>query len=216
MPALDAPGGAVYKHCMTARVARRRGFTLIELLVVIGIIAVLAALLFPAAGLMRTRAQNAKCLSNVRQVATAAQSQMTEAGEFLPGRSAGNRSGEAAEQLLPYLRNLIEVFNCPANDGIDRNALLQFPSYPGRFTEYEINEYLASTPGNQRRQSLVEDYSITAYAFDVPYLPSAPRRAHPGGINVAYLDGHGSWVVDDQITVNGELFTRRGHVADEL
>lgn len=50
----------------------RRGFTLIELLVVIAIIAILAAILFPVFARAREKARQASCLSNVRQMTTAA------------------------------------------------------------------------------------------------------------------------------------------------
>lgn len=63
----------------------RNGFTLIELLVVIAIIAILAALLLPALSSAKERAKRAQCMSNLRQVATAA---IMYAGEnddrFLP------------------------------------------------------------------------------------------------------------------------------------
>lgn len=49
----------------------RAGFTLIELLVVIGIIAVIAAILFPVFARSRERARQAACLSNERQVGAA-------------------------------------------------------------------------------------------------------------------------------------------------
>ena len=49
----------------------RSGFTLVELLVVISIIAVLAALLFPAIQAAREAARRAQCISNQRQVALA-------------------------------------------------------------------------------------------------------------------------------------------------
>jgi prepilin-type N-terminal cleavage/methylation domain-containing protein len=58
----------------------RRGFTLIELLVVIAIIAILAALLLPALAAAKRRAQQAMCISNLKQLALAAFTYQTDYG----------------------------------------------------------------------------------------------------------------------------------------
>src|SRR5690348_5261654 len=49
----------------------RRGFTLMELLVVIGLIAMLAAFLFPVFAQAREKARQCRCINNLRQIAVA-------------------------------------------------------------------------------------------------------------------------------------------------
>jgi prepilin-type N-terminal cleavage/methylation domain-containing protein/prepilin-type processing-associated H-X9-DG protein len=69
---------------MSARTPQRRAFTLIELLVVISIIALLIGILLPALQSARNAAQDVQCLSNMRQVSTAAYSYATDNEGSLP------------------------------------------------------------------------------------------------------------------------------------
>ena len=75
---------------MLTRSARRHGFTLIELLVVIAIIAILAAILFPVFARARAKAQQTKCLSNLKQIGLAFQMYAQDHNElFPPGEDVG-------------------------------------------------------------------------------------------------------------------------------
>lgn len=62
----------------------RQGFTLIELLVVIAIIAILAAMLLPALGKAKQKAQGIMCMNNTRQLMTAVHLYAGENREYFP------------------------------------------------------------------------------------------------------------------------------------
>jgi prepilin-type N-terminal cleavage/methylation domain-containing protein/prepilin-type processing-associated H-X9-DG protein len=207
-------------------------FTLIEMLVVIAIIAILIALLFPVLSIVEDKANRAKCRSNLHQIGVAAAQQFGELGEKLPYRGPADddkfKYGVAAEQLMPYVKNVKEVFDCPSNPRRFTNCFMSTYNF---YAEYEFNSFLCAYGTNtltkNKRQSGVTDYSTAAYAYDIPHdLPLPPVRKtdvtpHEDGVNVAYLDGHAAWLpcsehgIDyskNPVEETTNAFYRRGHI----
>ena len=97
---------------------KKHTFTLIELLVVVGIIAVLAGLIIPAAGMAQTAARRTACLSNQGQVMKIMRAYMNEGdAQFLPGwHNSASNSYRWTQALFNAgkLQNDITVARCPA------------------------------------------------------------------------------------------------------
>jgi len=187
---------------------RRLGFTLIELLVVIAIIAVLAGIIFPVFARARAKARQAKCASNLKQLATAVEMYTADWDETFPGTQAGEAGNgvyggwvwyEDFEgnphadyfdvtkgALYSYTRNR-EIYVCP-EDRVRSGCT------------YELNAFLrfgfiGSVPMPAETILFVpEDAGGSANDghFDVPWGDLC-LRDHNNGTNCAFVDGHVKW-----------------------
>jgi prepilin-type N-terminal cleavage/methylation domain-containing protein/prepilin-type processing-associated H-X9-DG protein len=120
------------------KILKRSGFTLVELLVVIGIIALLAGLLFPALSKAKDRAGMATCLSNLRQIYLGLEMYANDFEESYP-IAQGYGFWDLTEtnftkigwmqQLYPYTKD-VKIYRCPRQPkNLDNNFSYFLGSY---------------------------------------------------------------------------------------
>lgn len=171
---------------------RRAGFTLVEMLVVIGIIAVLAAMLFPVFARAREKGRSTRCVANLRQIGMAwqmyaddhdgmppwaidcADQYLPQIWSHFPGFQALIPSMPRHEEVLrPYMHSR-QIWQCPSDTGYD---VLEDSGLPldGRPTAYDAfgNSYMYQT-------------IITFMQRPIEQLRE-PTKAN------VYFDGYGSW-----------------------
>ncbi len=108
-----------------ARLGSRSAFTLIELLVVISIIAVLAAMLLPAIGMVRDLARTQVCANQMRQIGLAHTAYLNDnEGRIVP---AYDTVQSWDWHLLPYLEYQGKVIGCP----LDRQSQWRYATMDG-------------------------------------------------------------------------------------
>ena len=124
----------------------RSGFTLIELLVVIAIIAILAAILFPVFAQAREKARQTSCVSNMKQILTAAAMYTQDYDETFHRirnwnfvATSTNKIWGAEDMLTPYIKNE-QVWKCPS-DPWQRWDAANFPT--GGAISYSFTHYQA-------------------------------------------------------------------------
>jgi prepilin-type N-terminal cleavage/methylation domain-containing protein len=120
------------------------GFTLIELLVVIAIIGVLIGLLLPALSAAREAGRGAVCLSNLRQMAIAANAYASDFNDSVwPARGWGRYGRPVASGpnslviyepglLYQYCQNADQIGECPTNRRRSANSQTSVSSGSGQ------------------------------------------------------------------------------------
>jgi prepilin-type N-terminal cleavage/methylation domain-containing protein/prepilin-type processing-associated H-X9-DG protein len=163
---------------------RRHGFTLVELLTVIAIIALLAAMLFPAFASARAKARDANCLSNLKQIGMALKLYGADWGEFLP--LANNRPSEQggpgiAEVLSSHARST-KIFRCPAD--VDDKWMPVSRGGEGTSYDYALGMLNIGMPMQRMDRPWNMENS------ECPLMSDFSESWHTGGANVLFADGH--------------------------
>ena len=174
----------------------RRAFTLIELLVVIGIIAILAAILFPVFAAAKESSKQVVCLSNVRQLGLGMQLYLADHDDVWAPALSWSDAGPAFAPIQPWI-------------GYDNNNYPRVSGFYGRVYAKSVNPprpgaldpYLKSQ-GIKRCPSMPPEWQ-TSYAFNYfsPAYGSAYYARNPNAAGKEFGPGtktvmlqNGAWV----------------------
>jgi len=170
------------------------GFTLVELLTVISVVAIVAALLFPAVFSALNKAKDIKCASNIRQIHAAIYLYAQDHDQLFPMLTLP--TWEHQYEQLSLLKKYIpqeEVFRCPLarGDSAQGKPMADWFGYDDggvwRWTEYKINDYNRSDPPGTVGKPLDSHLRPSMVVFVIDGMDGTPR--HRGKSNVAFQDG---------------------------
>ncbi len=215
---------------------RVRAFTLIELLVVIGIIAILAAILFPVFARVREKANATTCLSNMGQLGRSFIMYCDDNGNRFPSPYGfdgihawvcNHRGCESCTsewwvpgiswmcsyigdpklgQLWPYAKGA-GIYRCPSQTKPVSNPYMGGLWDPSKaWTTYSMNMYMLQYPQSNWQGPTISQSRITFPSNTFLLYDESAKTINDGGFWPDYNDNHG-----DQHTDGSNLLHTDGH-----
>ena len=191
-----------------------RGFTLVEMLVVTAIIVILAAIAMPVFETAIKRAERVSCLSNIRNLGTAANLYADDYDDKYPPARVAPPTVYVATcwdvTMYDYFTNE-EMLVCPSD---------QAPSFANGYTCY-VHSYGANwditmvngTTGLALTRAAIDRPHDTILFFEIKgstratgcdcdiHGMSRVDERHAGGANYAFCDGTAKWLRPEQTRV---------------
>jgi prepilin-type N-terminal cleavage/methylation domain-containing protein/prepilin-type processing-associated H-X9-DG protein len=179
-------------HLPTRNTQARIGFTLIELLVVIAIIAILAAMLLPALGKAKQKAQGVYCMANQKQLTLAWIMYADDNnGKLVPNHDGGSMNGSLPEYNLSWVPGW-EDFTINNTDNTNRNLLMG-----AKIAPYTKTTGIYKCPAdiyncNIRGMSMprVRSVSMNGFVEGGAYIPPLTNPTDHAGAKRPNLDSH--------------------------
>lgn len=184
-----------------------QAFTMVEVLVVLGLIMLLAALLFPALSRAREGGRRTACLSNLSQVARGLQMYVQDNNRRYPPIPPAPADGSEGWALA--IANTLKndaIFQCPSQGE---------PINKG-FTDYWLNgdlqgisEVRLRTPtsvilagdGEPKYVDYAVGLAVGPNVTDPWAATDTFTTRHLDGANYAFADGHVKWLLPDKISL---------------
>jgi prepilin-type N-terminal cleavage/methylation domain-containing protein len=171
-------------------VRRRNAFTLVEMLVVMGIVSLLAAIVFPVTSIVMSYAHKTGCVSNLRQLGMAVNVYTDHNDGYYPCASV--MPSTEPKPGLPRIRDLLEpyaaadVFRCPCDSPTD--PAYKLGSYfEGEGSSYEWAEIFNYLQVGQQPGFLPFKLATVPMLRD---YEAFHKRGGNIGLNGYFIDGH--------------------------